>query len=373
MKIEENRGKLYATVASIGLATLLSVKSADKLPFPTPGQAIMSSIEYSKPSNELDSLSQIYATLEGDRLNKNKETKVLQNIDSYKSIWFFEKVLDAKYIKKFLDSENINTKGMNRLNSNKYLDSLVSKVKKETTKKKVIEDYFGEKESEAKEYASKVDNLGEQEIKYLANSKNDFSNRKKTVETYLNQDIKFDNIYKYIDYRILRTLGYSQNAALKIQQNGFEQFTINHEIERRINNVLNKVNVVDIAKSFNKDPNFIMAVIGAESYFNPNARSYVNARGYMQLTGSTAKFLRVNRYKPEENVVGGTKYLRYIANKYEDFPKDVRRKLELVGYNWGPANINKLLTQWRLPKETKNYIVKVHQYYETINESNLLN
>lgn len=368
--------KLYATVASIGLATLLPLKSNG--PFQTPGQAIMSSIEYKQPTPKLDNIAQAYETMKDDRLNKTNKQDLIDKINTYKSEWFYEKALDAKNVKEFLQTNEVNTIGMNRLNTNDYLDSLVKKINYETNKNNIIKEYFGNvtsnlSQNDIIQFATETEGLVEQDIKYLSNSKNDFENRQKTLKEYLASEVSFENVYEFIDYKILRTLGYDRVEALNIQKNGFGQFTISHELERRVNKFIAKIDVAHIAKSQDKDPNFIMAVIGAESHFDPKAKSAVNARGYMQLIGSTAKLMNVNINNPVENVIGGTKYLKSIENKYYEYPEHIRRKLELVGYNWGPGNVSKLLTQWRLPKETKNYVVTVHKYYETFNEKGLLN
>jgi soluble lytic murein transglycosylase-like protein len=73
------------------------------------------------------------------------------------------------------------------------------------------------------------------------------------------------------------------------------------------------------------DPRLILAVIRAESNFDPGARSSSGARGLMQLMPGTAKrFGAKSIGDPAQNTEAGTRYLRYLL---ELFKGDVDRTL----------------------------------------------
>jgi hypothetical protein len=103
------------------------------------------------------------------------------------------------------------------------------------------------------------------------------------------------------------------------------------------------------------------AVIGKESSYNPKARSKKGAGGLMQLMPSTATDLGVSDvYDPEQNIEGGTRYLKQMLDKYDgDVPK------ALAAYNWGPGSMDKTVAKMGenytkvLPKETSDYVRKI--------------
>lgn len=113
----------------------------------------------------------------------------------------------------------------------------------------------------------------------------------------------------------------------------------------------------EASERYNVPKDLIKAIAKTESDFDPNATSGSGAQGLMQLMPATARELGVtDAYDPYQNVMGGTKYISQLLNKYDG---DV--KLALAAYNAGSGNVAKY---GGIPpfKETQNYVVKVMNY-----------
>ena len=124
------------------------------------------------------------------------------------------------------------------------------------------------------------------------------------------------------------------------------------------------------------DPNMIWAVMGRESSGNPNALSHKNARGLMQVIPPTAARMGVNPkylYHPEPNLIAGTRYLRFLCNRYPDrnHPTGCNLDLVLAGYNAGEGAVDKYRG---IPPyaETRAYVKNVKYRYGRLSKNPVL-
>ncbi|MGB0721057.1 MAG: lytic transglycosylase domain-containing protein [Gammaproteobacteria bacterium] len=106
------------------------------------------------------------------------------------------------------------------------------------------------------------------------------------------------------------------------------------------------------------DPELVMAVIEAESNFNPKAKSPKNAKGLMQLMDSTARRFGVTDiWSPRENLTGGMRYLSWLIRRFDG---DLR--LALAGYNAGERRVDE---HGGVPpfRETRDYVKRIIERY----------
>ena len=114
----------------------------------------------------------------------------------------------------------------------------------------------------------------------------------------------------------------------------------------------------DHAMAQDLDPKLVEALIRVESAFNARALSNKGAMGLMQLMPGTATELGVeNAFDIEENLRGGTAYLRSLLDR---FSGDLT--LALAGYNAGPGAVEKYggIPPYR---ETTDYVRRVMTAY----------
>jgi soluble lytic murein transglycosylase-like protein len=106
----------------------------------------------------------------------------------------------------------------------------------------------------------------------------------------------------------------------------------------------------------------IHAVIQKESSYNPAATSKRHARGLMQITPSTGKYMGVkdskNLYDPQTNINTGTAYLKYLMESHDTVDE------VLAAYNSGPANVRKYNG---VPpfNETRRYVRDVKKFFSS--------
>ena len=131
-------------------------------------------------------------------------------------------------------------------------------------------------------------------------------------------------------------------------------------LKRRSNDVYDPV-IRRAAQMNNVDFALVKAVIKAESGFNPRAVSRAGAQGLMQIMPSNFESFGIaNPFDPEENIGAGTRYLKYLMDRY-----DQDLQLALAAYNAGPSVVDRYSGIPPFP-ETRQYIERVLTYYERL-------
>ena len=143
------------------------------------------------------------------------------------------------------------------------------------------------------------------------------------------------------------------------------------------------------ADQYDFDWLMLAALAFQESTIDQDKRSHVGAVGVMQILPSTAKDKNVNIPNIDNidpNIHAGTKYLRFIMDRYFNDPKIDRlnrRLLASASYNAGPAKVSRLRKEaaemgldpniWfrnvevvaakRIGRETVQYVSNIFKYY----------
>jgi hypothetical protein len=114
-----------------------------------------------------------------------------------------------------------------------------------------------------------------------------------------------------------------------------------------------------LAPGYAVHPKLALAIITAESNFNPNARSPKNAAGLMQLIPETAERFKVkNVLDPAQNIRGGLAYLRWLLSYYRG-----QVPLAIAAYNAGEGAVDRYrgIPPYR---ETRDYVQKVLRIFK---------
>lgn len=116
------------------------------------------------------------------------------------------------------------------------------------------------------------------------------------------------------------------------------------------------------ARKYGVPVELICGVILQESGGNYRAVSHCGATGLMQLMPGTARRFGVtNSFDPIQNIDGGTRYLRFLLDKFKG-----NMSLAIAGYNSGEHNVEKYGNKIPPFAETQAYVPNVLGYTQTM-------
>jgi hypothetical protein len=114
-----------------------------------------------------------------------------------------------------------------------------------------------------------------------------------------------------------------------------------------------------LSPEYGVSPRLVMAVIRAESNFEPSAVSPKNAQGLMQLIPETSVRFNVKKpFDPEQNIRGGLSYLRWLLAYFEG-----NVALVAAAYNAGEGAVNRYRG---IPPyaETRGYVKRIMSIFQ---------
>lgn len=184
--------------------------------------------------------------------------------------------------------------------------------------------------------------------------------------TLLASDQVLADIYKFVDSdgRVYYTDEprhslYKRIIQTKIQQRYPKYDSLNVRTytggkKRQFMDLINQV-----AYRHQVDANLVHAVIQTESAYNSHAISSAGAVGLMQLMPDTARRFGVtDRHDPDQNVEGGTRYLRHLIDMFNP-----NLDLAVAAYNAGENAVIKYKNSIPPYPETQNYVKQVLALY----------
>jgi soluble lytic murein transglycosylase-like protein len=115
--------------------------------------------------------------------------------------------------------------------------------------------------------------------------------------------------------------------------------------------------IITYSAKYSMDPYLVVAVIAAESRFNPNARSYKGAMGLGQLMPATAAAHKVDAYDPIANLHVAIRILRRNLDKYHN---DWNKALAAYNAGVGAVDRHKGVPPYR---ETREYLWRIYEYW----------
>jgi membrane-bound lytic murein transglycosylase F len=162
------------------------------------------------------------------------------------------------------------------------------------------------------------------------------------------------------------------------QPKDFDVYEIK-KFHQRINTRLPRYQkvIMDQSRKYGFDWRLVAAMVYQESHFNPNATSFTNVKGLMQVTHSTAREMGItNRKNPDQSIKAGIKYLYKMYQRFDYIEDPYQRMLfALASYNIGYGHVRDALeiaqkkgmdiTTWQTLKSVLPLLSKYRYYKNT--------
>ncbi|MBV6641185.1 MAG: transporter substrate-binding domain-containing protein [Cyclobacteriaceae bacterium] len=138
-----------------------------------------------------------------------------------------------------------------------------------------------------------------------------------------------------VDYYVIYNK-YFENERSFRQRIKSDFYSLNNEKISQYDHIIKRY-----ADGINWDWRLLSALIYQESRFKPEANSWADAAGLMQVMPSTAEELGIKDISdPEENIKGGTRYLEQLWEKFDMVKDSVQRiKFTMAAYNCGMYHV----------------------------------
>jgi len=174
----------------------------------------------------------------------------------------------------------------------------------------------------------------------------------------------YAEVYKYVKNGVVHyTNRQPEGTAYEMHQDSLTSPPVRSKKVKRtsLSQKLPYINIIyKVANAYQLSPELIKAIVKVESNYTRRAVSPKGAQGLMQLMPATAKRFGVSDvFDPEENIIGGVKFLRYL---FDEFGEN-NLELVLAGYNAGEEAVRKYGNKIPPYAETRRYVKKVLGLY----------
>ncbi len=172
-----------------------------------------------------------------------------------------------------------------------------------------------------------------------------------------------DKLYQYVDedgVTVITNVPQGKpKKALRVRQEGeVTRITAPLEFTPSRNTADYDQHIEEACALYRIPPALVRAVMATESNFNPKALSPKGAMGLMQLMpGTAAEMFVADPWDPKQNIHGGVRYLRVLANLFDG---DMVRIV--AAYNAGPEAVRRA-DGIPVIVETQEYVKRVLRLY----------